>query len=222
MAVSLPIPQALPAAPPPAELAEPQAAPRPSGPACAIDAHSGATPLSLWHLGIEAQEITSAIALLADQLDSDDESTRSAAIEHLESALLAEEHNKDALTAKADATCWVIEHLRAQSAYRQQQARRLTTLARGDASRADALETTLIHILTRLQPTATRFSFPHHELTSRRSQAVEIDNEDLLGPEWLTVKTTTAPDKTAIKAALKLGHTIPGATLLSRRTWHIH
>jgi hypothetical protein len=133
-----------------------------------------------------------------------------------------EERNKEALAAKADATCWVIEHLRAQSAYRSQQARRLTTLAQGDASRADALETTLIHILTRLQPTATRFSFPHHNLTSRKSQAVAIDDENALPTEWLTVKTTTAPDKAAIKAALKLGHTIPGASLLSRRTWHIH
>jgi hypothetical protein len=221
MAVSLPIPQALPAAPPPAELAEPHARPRPSEPACAIDAHSGATPLSLWHLGIEAQEITSAIALLADQLDSDDDATRTAAIAHLESALLAEERNKEALAAKADATCWVIEHLRAQSAYRSQQARRLSELSRSDASRADSLEQSLVLVLTRLQPTATRFSFPHHELTSRRSQAVEIDNEDLLGPEWLTVKTIFQADKTAIKAALKSGRQIPGCQLLSRRTWHI-
>jgi hypothetical protein len=216
MAVSIPTPPALAAAP------EPQATPKPSGPACAIHAHSGTSSLTLWQLGIEAQEITSAIALLADQLDSDDEAARTTAIEHLESTLLLEERNKEALAAKADATCWVIEHLRAQSAYRSQQARRLTTLAQGDASRADALETTLIHILTRLQPTATRFSFPHHNLTSRKSQAVAIDDDSALPTEWLTVKTITAPDKTAIKAALKLGHTIPGATLLSRRTWHIH
>jgi hypothetical protein len=217
MAVSIPIPTA----PAPAELAEPQATPKPSGPASAIRAHSGTSSLTLWQLGIEAQEITSAIALLADQLDSDDESTRTTAIEHLESALLAEEHNKQALAAKADATCWVIEHLRAQSAYRSQQARRLTDLARSDASRADSMEQSLVLVLTRLQPNATRFSFPHHELTSRRSQAVEIDNEDLLGPEWLTVKTIFQADKTAIKAALKSGRQIPGCQLLSRRTWHI-
>jgi hypothetical protein len=216
MAVSIPIPPALPAA------LEPQATLKPTGPACTIHPHSGASSLTLWQLGIEAQEITSAIALLADQLDSDDEAARATAIEHLESTLLLEERNKEALAAKADATCWVIEHLRAQSAYRSQQARRLASLAQGDASRADALETTLIHILTRLQPAATRFSFPHHNLTSRRSQAVAIDDDSALPAEWLTVKTITSPDKAAIKAALKAGHTIPGASLLSRRTWHIH
>jgi hypothetical protein len=35
------------------------------------------------------------------------------------------------------------------------------------------------------------------------------------------VKTTSQPDKTAIKAALKAGQQIPGAQLLSRRSWRI-
>ncbi|WP_255441529.1 siphovirus Gp157 family protein [Synechococcus sp. BSA11S] len=30
------------------------------------------------------------------------------------------------------------------------------------------------------------------------------------------------PDKTAIKEALKAGHLIPGAQLVSRRSWRIH
>jgi hypothetical protein len=135
--------------------------------------------------------------------------------------LLAEEGNKRALSAKADATCWVIEHLRGQASYRQQQAKRLTALAAGDNGRADALETSLVLVLTRLQPKATRFSFPNHELTSRKSQAVEIDDEEALDPQWLAVTTTTKPDKTAIKEAIKTGKQIPGAQLLSRRTWRI-
>jgi hypothetical protein len=116
----------------------------------------------------------------------------------------------------------VIEHLRGQAAYRQQQAKRLTELSRSDASRADALEDSLVLVLTRLQPKATRFSFPNHELSSRKSQAVEIDDEDALPPEWLALKTTSQPDKAAIKEALKAGHLIPGAQLVSRRSWRIH
>ena len=76
-------------------------------------------------------------------------------------------------------------------------------------------------VLTRLQPKSTRFSFPNHELTSRKSQAIEIDDEEALDPQWLTVTTTTKPDKTAIKEAIKTGRQIPGAQLLSRRTWRI-
>ena len=178
--------------------------------------------LSLWQLGIEAQELTSAIGLLAEQLETDDDDSRANALAELEAALLAEEGNKQALAAKADATCWVIEHLRGQAAYRQQQAKRLTELSRSDASRADALEDSLVLVLTRLQPTATRFSFPNHELTSRKSQAVEIEDEDALDPQWLALKTTSQPDKAAIKEALKAGHLIPGAQLISRRSWRIH
>ena len=193
------------------------AAAKAAGPACSLQ-RTG----SLWQLGIEAQELTTAIAQLAEQLQSDDDDSRSQALAELEAALMAEEGNKAALAAKADATCWVIEHLRGQAAYRQQQAKRLTELSRSDASRAEALEDSLVLVLTRLQPGAARFSFPNHELTSRRSQVVEIDDEQDLAPEWLTVKTTTQPDKAAIKEALKSGQQIPGAQLLSRRSWRIH
>ena len=115
----------------------------------------------------------------------------------------------------------MIEHLRGQAAYRQQQAKRLVELARSEEARADALEDSLVVVLTKLQPAATRFSFPHHELTSRKSQAVEIDDEDALPAEWLALKTTSQPDKAAIKEALKAGHPIPGAQLISRRSWRI-
>jgi len=185
-------------------------------PACSLQ-----RPGSLWQLGIEAQELTTTIGPLAQLLEADDDDTRSQALAELESTLLAEAHNKAALAAKADATCWVIEHLRGQAAYRQQQAKRLSALATGDTNRAAALEDSLVLVLTRLEPTATRFSFPNHELRSTRSQAVEIADEAALAPEWLTVKTTTQPDKTAIKAAIKAGQQVPGAQLLTRRSWRI-
>ena len=188
-----------------------------AGPACSLQ-RSG----SLWQLGIEAQDLTTAIGQLAEQLETDDDDTRAQALAELEAALLAEEGNKQALAAKADATCWVIEHLRGQAAYRQQQAKRLNALASGDTSRADSLEESLVLVLTRLQPASTRFSFPNHELSSRKSQAVEIDDEEALDPQWLSFTTTSKPDKAAIKEALKAGREIPGAQLISRRSWRIH
>jgi len=193
------------------------ALPNAAGPACSLQ-RTG----SLWQLGIEAQELTTAIGQLAQRLESDEPEDRKQAITELEAALLADEGNKHALAAKADATCWVIEHLRGQAAYRQQQAKRLTELSRSDAGRADALEDSLVLVLTRLQPTATRFSFPNHELTSRKSQAVEIDDEDALDPQWLSFSTTSKPDKAAIKEALKAGREITGVQLISRRSWRLH
>jgi hypothetical protein len=189
------------------------AAPPVAGPACSLQ-RSG----SLWQLGSEAQELTTAIGQLAEQLEANDPEQRALALAELEAALLAEEGNKAALAAKADATCWVIEHLRGQATYRSQQAKRLSDLARYDVGRADALEESLIFVLTQLQPAATRFSFPDHELTSRKSQAVVIDDEQALDSEWVTFSTTSKPDKEALKA----GHQIARAQLLSRRSWRIH
>ena len=200
----------------PASAAVVASAPPATGPACSLQ-RTG----SLWQLGIEAQELTTAVSQLAEQLESDDAEVRAQALAELEAVLLAEEGNKAALAAKADATCWVIEHLRGQAAYRQQQAKRLNALASGDASRADSLEESLVFVLTQLQPAATRFSFPNHELSSRKSSAVVIDDEEALDPEWLAIKTTSQPDKAAIKEALKAGRQIEGAQLLSRRSWRI-
>ena len=59
-----------------------------SGPACSLQ-RSG----SLWQLGIEAQELTSAIGQLAEQLEADDPEQRALALAELEAALLAEEGN---------------------------------------------------------------------------------------------------------------------------------
>ena len=164
---------------------------------------------------------TTAIAQLAERLETDEPEERQQVLAELEAALLADEGNKAAIAAKADATCWVIEHLRCQAAYRQQQAKRLSALAAGDNGRADDLETSLVLVLTRLEPSSTRFSLANHELRSTRSQAVDIAENAQLDPQWLTVSTTTKPDKTAIKAAIKAGQQIPGAQLLSRRTWRI-
>ena len=208
MAVLTPIPQA--------QLAD-QVEPGVTGASCSLQRSD-----SLWQLGSEAQELTTAIGQLAEQLETEDPEQRALALAELEAALLAEEGNKKALAAKADATCWVIEHLRGQATYRTQQAKRLSELARSDAGRADALEESLIFVLTQLQPAATRFSFPDHELSSRKSQAVVIDDEQALDAEWLAIKTTSQPDKAAIKEALKAGRQITGAQLLNRRSWRIH
>ena len=102
------------------------------------------------------------------------------------------------------------------------QSKRLAALAGGDTSRSDALEESLIFVLTQLQPSATRFSFPNHELTSRKSSIVVIDDDEALDAKWLAVTTTIKPDKTAIKEVLKAGRLITGAQLLSRRSWRIH
>ena len=58
--------------------------PQAAGPSCSLQ-RSG----SLWQLGIEAQELTTAIGQLAEKLETDDVDARSHALAELEAALLA-------------------------------------------------------------------------------------------------------------------------------------
>jgi hypothetical protein len=51
---------------------------------------------------------------------------------------------------------------------------------------------------------------------------LSVDDEEALDHQWLSFTTTSKPDKAAIKEALKAGHLIPGAQLISRRSWRIH
>ena len=99
-------------------------------------------------------------------------------------------------------------------------------------------------MLTRLEPKATAFRFSDHKLTSRLSDAVEIDNQDALPPELIAATTSYSPDKTSIKERIKAAiaqaitglskeaaapiafsiaaTAIPGARLVKRRHWSIH
>ncbi|WP_252472572.1 siphovirus Gp157 family protein [Microbulbifer okhotskensis] len=55
---------------------------------------------------------------------------------------------------------------------------------------------------------------PVFTISLRKAAAkVEIENEDALPGEYVTVKNTFAPDKKAILSALKEGQEIPGARL---------
>ncbi|MFM7676017.1 MAG: siphovirus Gp157 family protein [Synechococcus sp.] len=214
----------------------------PAAPAAAAPASAAPLP-SLWELGQELQAETHWIALLSERLDTEDEAERAHAIADLEEALAAEEGVREAFTRKADATCWVIERLRAESSYHQGQARRFAALAKGEDARADALESTLVHLLTRLDPAATSHRLVDHRLSSRTSEAVEIDDPEALPEELVALHTSRTPDKVSIKARIRAAiasaiaglpkpeasqvavsvaaSAVPGARLIHRRHWSI-
>jgi hypothetical protein len=198
---------------------------------------------TLWELGTDLQAETHWIARLSERLDTGDDDERALAIADLEESLALEEGKREAFLRKADATCWVIERLRAEASYHSCQSKRFCELAKREDSRADALESTLIHLISRLDPSATSHNLLDHRLTSRTTEAIEIDDPHLLPPDLITTQTTTTPNKTSIKAriravisaaiaglpkpeaahlAFSLSSTaVPGARLIKRRHWSI-
>ena len=179
---------------------------------------------SIWSLGIENQGVNSQIAELASRLDSGDPEADAETIAELEALLQVQQGSRQALTAKADAYCWVVDNLRAQSAYRKTQAKRLAELAAADERRAQALQDALIKVLTALEPDEKTFRFDNHEIKSRKSSVLEVDEDEVpadLPANYLRVKTDVSIDKTAIKAFLKSGGTIAGCKIVERTSWSI-
>jgi hypothetical protein len=176
---------------------------------------------TLFNLAIQVQEVSGELALAAELLDSDDPEQQDTARGLVEHFLALDESARSALTTKADQVCHVIDALHGKADFRAKEADRLAALAKADQRRAEKLQTYLIDILLKLNPDNTRFSFPTHELVSRVSEAVDVVDEGLIPNDLLRETIKYAPDKTAIKAAIKAGTTVPGAELVKRRNWSI-
>lgn len=179
---------------------------------------------SLYSLTSEALLVQSRIDHAAELLFSDDPAEVAQATADLEALIASEADNRKALEAKADAWCWLIDHLRAQATSQREHSRRLAELSADAEHRAQVLQDRLTDALQRVNPDATTWSLPEHKLTSRRVTSVELDPDlspaDL--PEGMyRVKQTYSADKTAIKAAITSGATVPGASLVERRSWTI-
>lgn len=59
------------------------------------------------------------------------------------------------------------------------------------------------------------------DISFRASEQTIIDNADAVPEEYMTVKTTYTPNKTAIKEAIKAGKEVPGAHLEQRKNIQI-
>ena len=66
-----------------------------------------------------------------------------------------------------------------------------------------------------------KFKTPKVAITFRKSEAVEITDESALPKEYVREKIETAPDKVAIKEALKSNFQVPGAVLVTNKNIQI-
>jgi hypothetical protein len=183
-----------------------------------------AQPTNLYGLTCDAYRLEVAITEAAEGLVSDDPAVVAAATAELEALIAAGEGAKDALLAKADAWCWVIDRLRDQAASRKAHAARLVALAQADERKADTMLDKLTDRLLFLDPAATKFDLPSHQLRSTKVLTVEVDDDLLpedLPTEYQRSKVTTQIDRVALKAALKAGAVVPGASLLEHRSWRL-
>jgi len=177
---------------------------------------------TLYALTGDALKLQARIDEAAADLFSDDPAVVAAATATLEGLISAEADTKQAILAKADAWCWVIDQLRARRDARKARADALRELAAADEQQADALQDRLVAALQKAMPDETRYDLPEHKISSRKSTAVDLLAEVAdLPEEFQRVKTVHSADKTAIAAALKRGQQIDGCSLVERRSWSI-
>lgn len=55
------------------------------------------------------------------------------------------------------------------------------------------------------------------KISYKNTESVVVENMDKLPADYIRVKTSTEPDKVAIKAAIKAGHEVAGAKLQTNR-----
>jgi hypothetical protein len=177
---------------------------------------------SLFALAGDALSIQRQINEASELLFSDDPTEVAAAVAALEQLIDAESDTRQSFERKADAWCWVIDQLRAQSAAQAEHAKRLAELAKATERQANGLQDRLISVLQKLDCEATSWTLPEHKITSRRSIAVEVVvDAQALPPLFQRVNTTYSADKTALKVALQAGEVVDGADLVERRSWSI-
>lgn len=179
-------------------------------------------PATLYDLTGDALRLQQQIDAAAADLFSDDPAVVAQATATLEGLISVEADNRQAILAKADAWCWVIDSLRARRDARKARAQALADLAAADEQQADVLQDRLVQALGKVDADATSWDLPEHKLTSRRVTAVDLTAEVADLPEqFQRVKTVYSADKTAIAAALKQGQQIDGCSLVERRSWSI-
>lgn len=146
-------------------------------------------------------EMTTQAQALRDMLDNEeiDEQTFTDTLE----AIGAEE--------KVNSYCQIIRDLDGDNAAIKAEIDRLKKRIEHNTASIDRMKQALDGFMT--ASGKKKEKTPFFSVSYRKSQSVDILNEADIPQEYIKIKTETAPDKVAIKAALKAGETIPGCRL---------
>lgn len=111
--------------------------------------------------------------------------------------------------------CWIKNLTAEAAAYKAEKANFAEREAQA-LKKADTLKKWLSDALA-----GQKFSTAKCAVSFRKSEAVMVDDVNLIPAEMLRIKTTCEPDKTAIKAAIKSGQKIKGCALVENTSVQI-
>jgi hypothetical protein len=160
--------------------------------------------LSLYTLASDATTLLAVVT--SDEANDEQRAQAMARLDEIGTALLA----------KVDRYAGFMAHLESQITLAEAEAKRLADRKRRFQAALDWMETNALRIMDAhgwkeldgdTVTLAVRLNPP----------SVVITNEDILPAEYVRITQTSAPDKLAIKAALKASEEVPGAHLEQRR-----
>lgn len=127
--------------------------------------------------------------------------------------------NKDNLETKGSNYGLVVRQLEAENDVINAEIARLTNLKKSRANTVDRLKQSLstameVYGFEEIKTPILKISF-------RKSESVEIADETKVEAKYMVSKTTTSPDKTAIKEAIKAGEVVSGAILKQNKNIQI-
>lgn len=105
--------------------------------------------------------------------------------------------------------CWV-KNLKADESAFQAEKNALADREKSTRAKRERLERYLADILQ-----GEKFSTAKCAVSFRRSESVKVEDENSVPKAYLRETVTTAPDKVAIKAAIKAGQEVAGCSLVS-------
>lgn len=128
--------------------------------------------------------------------------------------------NQDEFLQKAEAYAAVISERKARSAFLIEESKRLAAMARQESTVSDRLQERIAFAMT--QQGLNKIELPHYKLSFRKSESVEVIDQDAIPDQYMRIKPAPAPepDKVAIKAALKIGP-VPGVVLVEKQNLQI-
>ena len=116
------------------------------------------------------------------------------------------------LKNKSNNIVYVIKNLEGNNAAIDAEIERLQQLKKRNSSNIEKIKSNILWFMQ--QNNVDTIKSDLATFSKRKSESTDIENIEQIPQEFITVKQTFVPDKTAIKKAIKEGREVPGAKVI--------
>ena len=123
------------------------------------------------------------------------------------------------LNNKSNNIVYAIKNLEGNNAAIDAEIERLQALKKRNSSNIEKVKSNILWFMQ--QNNVETIKTDLATFSKRRSESTDIENIELIPQEFITIKQTFTPDKTAIKKAIKEGREVAGAKVITNYSLQI-